>query len=559
MQIEVKEINEKEPFFKKIPRYLLLVVIGIFIYFLIFDRAYFFSGMGQILGLGNKNRVVYDTFTYSFSDTVDSDFKDKVETILNEIGTDDVKRFEYVEEGGDILITNKQETSDNDLVLTDTYLVPVGHVYWIEDTFESSDGKKVYVENEGDAQYISSLTEYTPVVKEDLLTVLEDSEDISAFIPLYDLSFDYKLLYLDGKYLLDNEGEGGIRKILTAEINDTDNYFILNVVKKNIQDLLEDSFSQDDVAKVNMTGVTAISRDLAAKIEASGDDAYPAENIWEFLADADLTHTSNEVSFVEGCTPGTSMRFCSAPEYLATLLKSGIDIVELTGNHNNDYGADNNTSTIETYIENGMDYFGGGLDDEDASEILYEEVDGTTIAFLGYNYYDTMLGTGAIATSSHAGANSYSESKLKSDIAEARENADIVIVDFQFQECYCYPDSDVIYPICYKPLSSPDQEYTFRLAIDDGADIVIGTQAHQPQTYELYEDGIIFYGLGNLFFDQTPWIGTRQGMILTHYFVNGEYIQTKITPTMYDDDMQTRIATEEEGNLLLELLKEARD
>ena len=169
-----------------------------------------------------------------------------------------------------------------------------------------------------------------------------------------------------------------------------------------------------------------------------------------------------------------------------------------------------------------------------------------------------MLGTGAIATSTHAGANSYSESKMESDIQEAKEKADIVIVDFQFQECYSYPSSDVIYPVCYKPLSYPDQKGVFRLAVTYGADIVVGVQAHQPQTYELYGDGVIFYGLGNLYFDQTPWIGTRQGMVLTHYFYNGEHIQTKITPTIYENDMQTRIATEEEGDLLLELLRDAR-
>ena len=337
-----------------------------------------------------------------------------------------------------------------------------------------------------------------------------------------------------------------------------DNFFILGVLSRNIEELLLENFKEESIAKVNMTGVTAISRDLAGKIEASGDDAYPAENIGDFLADADLTHTSNEVSFVEGCVPQASMRFCSAPKYIATLEASGIDIVSLTGNHNNDYGASSNTSTINTYIEKGWDYFGGGLDAEDAAKILYKEVNGNTIAFIGYNYYDTMLGTGAIATSSHAGANSYSESKMENDIEEAHKNADIVIVDFQFQECYSYPSSDVIFPICYRPLSSPDQKGVFRLAITYGADIVVGVQAHQPQTYELYEDGIIFYGLGNLYFDQTPWIGTRQGMILTHYFYNGSHIQTKITPTIYDSDMKTRIATEEEGDLLLDLLKDAR-
>ena len=43
-----------------------------------------------------------------------------------------------------------------------------------------------------------------------------------------------------------------------------------------------------------------------------------------------------------------------------------MDIVELTGNHNNDYGAKYSASTIETYKELGWDYFGGGLDLEDA-------------------------------------------------------------------------------------------------------------------------------------------------------------------------------------------------
>ena len=556
MIIEAKEESKKTSFLGKIFNYLIIVFIGIFIYFMITDRAYFFSGVSQILGL-NRNKVVYESFTISFSSNVGEDFRENVKDLLQDLSYDGIKRFVFVEEDGNIQIGYELENTENSLILFSSYMVPVGHLYWIEDEFNTSNDT-VYVQNEDDSTFISTMTDYSPVVVEDLANTLEEEEDIPAFIPIEDLSYDYKLLTLDGNYFLDDIS-GGIDRQLLANINSEEDLFILSILENNIESILPSSYDEDSVAKVNMTGVTAIARDLAAAIESSGDYEYPAENIGEFLADADLTHTSNEVSFVDGCTPSSSMTFCSAPEYLATLLASGIDIVELTGNHNNDYGASNNTSTIQTYIDNGIDYFGGGLDDDDASEILYKEVGGTKIAFIGYNYYDTMLGTGAIASDTHAGANSYSESKMASDIVEAKENADIVIVDFQFQECYSYPDTDRIYPICYQPLSSPDQEYTFRLAIEDGADIVIGTQAHQPQTYELYEDGIIFYGLGNLYFDQTPWIGTRQGMILTHYFIDGVHVQTKITPTIYDDDMQTRLATEEEGDLLLELLLKARE
>ena len=557
MRIEVKEIHKKRSILTLFSKYLLLAFIGVLLYFLVFDREYFTSGIFQLLGFG-RNTVIYNTMTISFEGVSDSDFKKEIEDALGDIEYNGVKRFEFVDKDGDIQIRYDSEKGEDDYTLVSSYLVPVGHLYWINGKFVSKDGEKVYVENEDDLDYLSSVTSYSPVVVDDMLSTLEDSEDTAGFIPIEDLSFKYKLLTLDGEYFLDNT-EGGIKRLLLANIENKDDSFILDVMKYNLKGVLPDGYDPDDVAKVNMTGVTAIARGLASKIESNGDYTYPAVNIADFLADADLTHTSNEVSFVEGCTPTSSMTFCSSPKYIATLEAIGVDIIELTGNHNNDYGSSNNKSTIMEYIEEGWDYFGGGLDDEDASRILYEEVDGTTIAFIGYNYYDTMLGSGAIASDTHAGANYYSESKMKSNIAEARENADIVIVDFQFQECYCYPDSDIIYPICYKPLSSPDQEYTFRLAINDGADIVIGTQAHQPQTYELYGNGVIYYGLGNLFFDQDEWIGTRQGMILTHYFINGVHVQTKITPTMYDSSLQTRIATDSEATELLELLKEARE
>ena len=147
---------------------------------------------------------------------------------------------------------------------------------------------------------------------------------------------------------------------------------------------------------------------------------------------------------------------------------------------------------------------------------------------------------------------------MTAPIAEARENADVVIVDFQFEECYAYPEEGGLYPFCYKPLAAPDQRSVFKEAVDLGADIVIGTQAHQPQSYEVYNGKLIFYGLGNIFFDQISWIGTRQGLVLTHYFVDGKHVQTKIDTTLYDRDMRPYLTYGEERASLLKLLNEAR-
>jgi poly-gamma-glutamate synthesis protein (capsule biosynthesis protein) len=421
----------------------------------------------------------------------------------------------------------------------------------------------VLLNQEGYRKYSEFLKSVYPDIEiEESGNLISDLEDEACgcigLLENTELSKEYKLLKIDDKYYLDTF-DAGVEVSLVAESNmeELNIQFVSNIVKKNLG-LTEGEFNKDTIAKVNMTGVTALTRRVAKAMDVRNDYDYPAEKIANFLSDADITHTSNEISFVPGCTSYSGMRFCSNPQSIETLKAIGADVIELTGNHNNDYGSQYNTETIEAYKEEGWGYFGGGLNSEDAREAYITEVDGSKIAFLGYNYYDAVVagGTNALAGSSKAGANPYSETRMREDIESVRDEVDIVIVDFQYQECYSYPSSDVIYPVCYRPIGS--QSNVFRKAIDFGADIVVGTQAHQPQTYELYGEGVIFYGLGNLFFDQSMWIGTRQGMILTHYFREGELIQTKITPTIYDSSLQVEVATEDDAELLLDLLDTAR-
>jgi poly-gamma-glutamate capsule biosynthesis protein CapA/YwtB (metallophosphatase superfamily) len=508
-----------------------------------------------------KVKIVYDTYDLYIDPSIEGNAQSRIIAQLEDIRFNDIPRFEIVEEEkkADINL----EYGLGQYTLSSQYLIPVGHIYWIMDSISSDDiidGKyRVVVSQNSYEDYESFLKTYYPNIEisksVNLIEDLENSEgEYIALVTPQELTKEMKLLKQDGKYYLDTFDVG--ISVSLSIISDLDNLpFIVNILEKNLY-ISQSKLDEDNIAKINMTGVTAITRRLGLTIDQKQDYDYPAKNIGEFLSDADLTHTSNEISFVEGCTSYSGMRFCSKPEYIETLLTSGIDLIGLTGNHNNDYGSKYNTNTINTYIDKGISYYGGGLDATDAAKPFITEIDGTKIAFLGYNYYDSMLNSGAIATDSHAGSNSYSSDKVKENIEDIRDDVDIIIVDYQFQECYSYPQGDVIFPICYKPITN--QSKVFRETIDFGADIVVGTQAHQPQTYELYENGVIFYGLGNLFFDQTPWIGTRQGIILTHYFNNGQLIQTKVTPTMYDADLQVEIANEKDSTQLLELLKTAR-
>lgn len=554
--------RRKEPTKRKrlkiIPILLLVFLMSnIFVFFE--NKKEYISVIDYVRGIGKKV-VIYDTYSISFDGSVSASFKALMKENLGSIILDGKPRFVFKDKNADFVITTKK--ADGLEVIFSKDIIPVGHMYSLltELNIGGLKGKNIFVLDDDIKEYIKEGygIEATLVEnKDNLVEQLKKEDENVGLVSFGDLDFRMKIIPFDGKYYLD-DSLGSLKISMYSSVNEEDR-FILSVIQHNMNKSGNVSFDKTKLAKINMSGVVAIARNLAFKMESAKDNAYPAEYIGDFLADADLTHVSNEASFVPTCQPTRSMAFCSNTKYIETLKKSGVDIVELTGNHNNDYGARYSASSIEMFKKLGWDYFGGGLNSEDAQKILYKEVNGTKIAFVGYNYYDAMLNNwGPLAKEDSSGANPYSEVKLKRDVKEAKENADIVIVTFQFQECYSYPDGDVIFPICYKPLNLPDQKGVFRKAIDLGANIVVGTQAHQPQTFELYGDGVIFYGLGNLYFDQIIWIGTRQGLVLTHYAYDGQYIQTKVVPIYMEKDFKVRLATKAQGDQLLKLLKNAR-
>lgn len=507
--------------------------------------------------------ISYNTIKIKLADELPETLKNELKVKISGIEYNDTKRFEFVTENPDLTLTYTTKVVEQDQKLADLYLVPVGHLYWIRDTVSKGNVQQdeILVPTGMKTLYGAIVETYTgkaPKLKEttDVAAALKTQEKSVGFIDISALGGSFKLLTMDGKNFFENAPEGGLPYYLVLSGN---NKIGKSIIRARAETVFPESFDKNSLLTVRMTGVTAITRGLGIKTNASGNPGYAAKKIGDFLSKADLTHVSNEISMVKGCVPSGGVSFCMVPAHIEALKKSGVDIVELTGNHNNDKGSTYNASTINTYKGLGWDYFGGGLNSTDAAKILYKEVKGTKVAFLGYNYYDTVQGTGAIAGKSKAGANSWSASKITKDVATARKNdADVVIVDFQYQECWSYTDNGSTVASCYGPIGSPNQKKDFRQAVDAGADIVIGAQAHQPQTYEIYKGKVIFYGLGNLYFDQTQQLGTRQGLILTHYMYKGKYLGTGITTTIYDSDLLTYITTGSQRTSLLKSLQSGR-
>ena len=376
---------------------------------------------------------------------------------------------------------------------------------------------------------------------------LKNDEKAISIIPFDQIKPELKVLNVDGVSVFDKDLD--ISKYPLAAfigINGS-NSETVDEIKASIEKL---SYSNRDISKlvtINMTGVTALTRQIAGKMDGKGI-LYPAEKILDVLKDADITHISNEVSFVENCyaaRPNTLV-FCSKPEYFELLKYIGTDVIEITGNHLNDYGDKWLLHTLDIYDKEGIKYFGGGRNLEDSYKPAIFYIYGYKFAFIGANSFGPASDWASENTAGSARINMWDDVQKENDmkkfeglVKELKLQGYIVIFTFQYMETYNY-------------FPTEQQVKDFRRMKDAGADIVSGSQAHQPMGVEIRGDGFINYGLGNLFFGQSLGLHVKQGIIARHIFYKGKYINTVLITTFIENLSQPRITG---GNERAELLK----
>jgi Bacterial capsule synthesis protein PGA_cap len=293
---------------------------------------------------------------------------------------------------------------------------------------------------------------------------------------------------------------------------------------------------------VVLTGVTALVRATAFMMEQHGI-TYPDQEIRNWLLSADITHISNEVPFAEDCPyPDplqAEVRFCSRDVYIQLLEDVGTDVVELTGDHFQDWGTEAMFHTLDMYRARGWAYYGGGMDLNDGRKALLLDNNGNRIAFIGCN---AKGGSFAQASQTDPGAAVCDLGWMAQEITRLKGEGYLVIATFQHNEYYSYA-------------AEPDQQQDFRQMAEAGAVIVSGSQAHQPQSMEFLNGTFIHYGLGNLFFDQYNLCpACREGLIDRHIFYNGRYINTELLPIQFVDYARSRPLTVDEANALLQAL-----
>ena len=262
------------------------------------------------------------------------------------------------------------------------------------------------------------------------------------------------------------------------------------------------------------------------------------------LRDADILHVSNEIPFTETCPKpfanlqnDANLVFCSKPEYIQLLEAIGTDVVELTGDHFRDWGADAMLYTIDMYNQRGWQYYGGGTDLADGMQPALFEHNGNKIAFIGCNAKPPGYAT---ASATSPGAVHCDMDAMAKVVKEVTADGYLPIFTFQHLEYYTYTINENLVE-------------DFEKAADAGAVIVSGSQAHQPHALEFYKGATLHYGLGNLFFDQyNEGFPQRQAFMDRHVFYDGRYINTELLTIMFIDMARPRLMTADERANLLE-------
>ncbi|TMD63707.1 MAG: CapA family protein [Chloroflexi bacterium] len=265
-----------------------------------------------------------------------------------------------------------------------------------------------------------------------------------------------------------------------------------------------------------MFGRTVNSHMLAT----AANDPYPFTYTADFLRSFDLTIGNLECVISRlGVPVPKPYTFRGDARAYSRLLKAGFDLVSVANNHSGDYGKAAFLDEFLTLPTHGITPIGGGQDKQQAHTPIFKTMHGTTIAFLAYDEIDPYSFAATATTPGHSWLY---ERDLRQDIAKARLSADFVI-------------TFVHWGIEYFTSLTGHQRHLAQVAIDSGADLVVGAHPHVIEPYEFYKGKLIVYSLGNFVFDNMYDDVVRRGNILTLSVKKNQLLNWKLVTTRIGD------------------------
>jgi poly-gamma-glutamate synthesis protein (capsule biosynthesis protein) len=250
---------------------------------------------------------------------------------------------------------------------------------------------------------------------------------------------------------------------------------------------------------------------------------WPFEKVADTLKTADITFINLETPLINDCPlTNEGFTFCGDAKNVEGLTFAGVDVASIANNHAGNYGPDGTGETMSALGRAGIAVTG-----HDGP--VYKTLRGVTFAFLGYNDIG----------SSPDGISGADETKIQYEVSLARNQADVVIVTYHWGIEY---------------VSQPDgrQRQLGHLAIDAGADLVIGNHPHWIQPVELYNGKLITYAHGNFVFDQEWSLETKQGVVGRYTFYDTQLVDVEFLPVLIENYGQPHFLMGAEKQFILD-------
>ena len=301
------------------------------------------------------------------------------------------------------------------------------------------------------------------------------------------------------------------------------------------------NFSPEKLTRITLSGTTALARHTLPAIDALGIE-YAASGISDYVRRSDFFQITNEASIVVGCPDagiglaGRDHGLCMKSEHAQLFDLLDVDVVDLTGNHINDYRFEPLLHTLDEFEQRGIEVVGGGPTLENARQPLILDHNGSRIGWLACNDVGPAFAMASNDRDSlygvRPGAAACERNWLRESLATLSADVDLLLLTVQYREFENFTPQ-------------PGQVFDFKTFAEWGADIVIGTAEHKPMTFEFYptqrgETAFIHYGLGNLFFDQLGW-GNQRFFLDTLYIYGGRLLAVEIYPGIIENRARPRL------------------
>ncbi len=300
--------------------------------------------------------------------------------------------------------------------------------------------------------------------------------------------------------------------------------------------------AQEEITLVAVGDIMLAHR-LEPFIEEYGP-LYPYKYTAHIFKEADISFANLEspLSTKGEPVPDKEYTFRAHPKVAEGLKGAGFDVLSLANNHILDYGEEALFETIEVLDSKMIFHIGAGKNILEAREPVILKVKDKRFGFLAYsNTFPQRFW----AEEEKAGTAYGKFSRVREDVKELKEKVDFLIVSFH------WGSEEEISPQEY-------QRNLARLAIEQGADIILGHHPHILSGIETYEKGVIIYSLGNFAFGSYSE-KAKESAIFRFSFSKDKLQRLEIIPiSVYNKEVkfQPRILKDKEAERVLERIQE---